>query len=277
MKTSILIVVASIHFTGSFYNQSALSSVLSQFESTLVAPRKRQADKIASGPVPGSTTPLGSTAPAPLPASGSTPAAPTKESEQTQENEQTQESKQTQENEQMKESEQTQEIEQMEEIEQTQESKQMTMSEQTVANNAMAVEQVSKDNVNGTESETAVVDEETISSTATSTSSTSTSSTISTTASSTTPSTSSTSTSSTSTMTTSKADQTRLLHLSQAKSGASGWSFKDTLLGLHLGTGLWLLILTGVSTYFVGATTLLWVRLEALRRARAPPPPAVDV
>ena len=45
MKVAIVIVVASVHFTGSYYNQSALSSVLSQFESTLVAPRKRQADK----------------------------------------------------------------------------------------------------------------------------------------------------------------------------------------------------------------------------------------
>ena len=130
MKPAILIIVASIHFTGSYYNQSALSSVLSKFESTLVAPRKRQADKIASGPPPGSTappgstTPPGSTAPAPMPASGSTPAAPTQENEQT------------------KESEQTQEIEQM------QESEQMTMNEQTVANHAMVVEQVSKDNVN---------------------------------------------------------------------------------------------------------------------------------
>ena len=151
--------------------------------------------------------------------------------------------------------------------------------EQTVANNAMAVEQVSKDDVNGTESETAVVDKETISSAATSTSST-----ISTTASSAATSTSSISPRSTSTMTstmtmtstvtTSKAEQTRLL---QAKSGA-GWSFKDTLLGLHLGMGLWLLILTGGATYFGGAITLLWVRLEALQRARAPPPPPpVDV
>ena len=98
MKVAILIVVASVHFTGSYYNQSALSSVLSQFESTLVAPRKRQADKIASGPPPGSTTPSGSTAPAPMPASGSTPAASTQESEQM---EQTQELKQMQESEQM--------------------------------------------------------------------------------------------------------------------------------------------------------------------------------
>ena len=32
MKTAILIVVASVHFTGSYFNQSELSSVLSQFE-----------------------------------------------------------------------------------------------------------------------------------------------------------------------------------------------------------------------------------------------------
>ena len=207
------------------------------------------------------------------------------EIKQTEENEQMEEIKQTEEDEHMEEIKQTEEDEQMEEIKQLQEDEQTEEIEQTVANNAMAVEQVSKDNVNGTESETAVVDEETISSTTTSTSSTSTSSTSSTTASSTTTSTSSTSsttactsfTSSTTTMTTSRADQTRLLHQSLAKSGASGWSFKDTSLGLHLAATLWLLILTGVSTYFVGATTLLWVRLEALRRACAPPPPPVDV
>ena len=143
----------------------------------------------------------------------------------------------------------------------------MTMNEQTVANNAMVVEQVSKDNVNGNETETAValVDNETTSSTVASSTTTSTSSTSSTVASSTT----------TSTMTTNKADRTRLIHQSQATSGVSGWSFKDTSLGLHLGATLWLLVLTGVSTYLVGA--LLWVRNEALRRARAPPPPAVDV
>ena len=187
--------------------------------------------------------------------------------------EQTQELKQMQESEQM---EQTQELEQM------QESEQMTMKEQTVANHAMVVEQVSKDNVNGNETKTAValVDDETTSSTVASSAATSTSSISSTVASSAATSTSSTSSTvassaATSTMTTNRADQTRLIHQSRATSGVSGWSFKDTSLGLHLGATLWLLVLTGVSTYLVGA--LLWVRNEALRRARAPPPPAVDV
>ena len=201
---------------------------------------------------------------------------------------QTQELKQMQESDQM---DQTQELEQM------QKSEQMTMKEQTVANHAMVVEQVSKDNVNGNETKTAValVDDETTSSTvassvATNTSSisstiassaaTSTSSTSSTVASSAATSTSSTSSTiassaATSTMTTNRADQTRLIHQSLATSGVSEWSFKDTSLGLHLGATLWLLVLSGVSTYLVGA--LLWVRNEALRRARAPPPPAVDV
>ena len=40
MKTAILIVVASVHFTGSYFNQSELSSVLSQFEGTLVFPQE---------------------------------------------------------------------------------------------------------------------------------------------------------------------------------------------------------------------------------------------
>ena len=80
----------------------------------------------------------------------------------------------------------------------------------------------------------------------------------------------------TSAMTTSKAQQTRML---QVKSGA-GWSSKDTMLGLHLAMGLWLLILSGGAMYVGGAISLLWVRLEALQHQRArfpPPPPAVDV
>ena len=85
MKTAILIVIASVHFTGSYFNQSKLSSVLSQFEGTLVFPRKKQVDKSASGSGP--TTSLGTAAPTPSPASGSGPttspgtAAPTPEVE----------------------------------------------------------------------------------------------------------------------------------------------------------------------------------------------------
>ena len=62
MKTAILIAVASVHFTGSYFNQSELSSVLSQFEGTLVFPRKKQVDKSASGS--GLTTSLGTPSPA---------------------------------------------------------------------------------------------------------------------------------------------------------------------------------------------------------------------
>ena len=127
-----------------------------------------------------------------------------------------------------------------------------------------------------------LVDEETTSSTTSTTTSTTTSSTTSsttsTTTSTTTSSTTSTTTSTTTSMTTNRAselhDRARLLQQSQAKSGASGWSFKEASLGLHLGSALWLLALTGVSTYFVGAQALLWARIDILRRARSPP---VDV
>ena len=61
----------------------------------------------------------------------------------------------------------------------------------------------------------------------------------------------------------------RAVHV-MAKSGASGWTFKEASLGLHLGSALWLLALTGVSTYFVGAQALLWARIDILRRARTP-------
>ena len=57
----------------------------------------------------------------------------------------------------------------------------------------------------------------------------------------------------------------------QVKSGA-GWSTKDTMMTLHLGTGLWLLILSGGAMYVGGAISLLWVKLEALQHpARALP------
>ena len=259
MKTAILIVIASVHFTGSYFNQSELSSVLSQFEGTLVFPRKKQVDKSASGPGP--TTSLGTAAPTPSPASGPGPttspetAAPTTEVEVEVELTEVEQS----------------EVEQIE-VEQTE----------------------VEDGVDGTELEAAVVDRESIVTTAVgpaSTSptgpgstSTSASSVVTTTASP--ASTSSTSPGSTSTMpsamtmtsalTTSKSQQTRML---QVKSGA-GWSTKDTMLGLHLGMGLWLLILSGGAMYVGGAISLLWVKLEALQHQRArfpPPPPSVDV
>merc|ERR1712020_738339 len=80
----------------------------------------------------------------------------------------------------------------------------------------------------------------------------------------------------TSALTTSKIQQTRML---QVKSGA-GWSTKDTMMTLHLGMGLWLLILSGGAMYVGGALSLLWVKLGALQdqRARfAPPPSSVNV
>ena len=80
----------------------------------------------------------------------------------------------------------------------------------------------------------------------------------------------------TSALTTSKIQQTRML---QVKSGA-GWSTKDTMMTLHLGMGLWLLILSGGAMYVGGALSLLWVKLGALQDQRArftPPPQSVNV
>ena len=175
------------------------------------------------------------------------------------------------------------EVEQTE-VEQTE--VEQTEVEQTEVEQTEVEQTEVEDGVNGTEFEATVVDKESIITTTASPAATSTSSIISTTASPAATSTRSTSPRSTSTMTstmtmtsaltTSKAKQTRML---QVTSGA-GWSFKDTMLGLHLGMGLWLLILTGGAMYFGGAISLLWVRLEALQRQRArfpPPPPSVDV
>ena len=155
MKTAILIVVASVHFTGSYFNQSELSSVLSQWEGTLVFPRKTQVDKIGSGsttspgtaaptplPVTGSTTSPRTAASTPLPVSRSTPATPTEEDEH------------------------------REEIKETEEDEHMeTEVEQT------EVEQTEvEDGVNGTEFEATVVDKESIITTTASPAATSTSS-----------------------------------------------------------------------------------------------------
>merc|ERR1712047_230166 len=58
------------------------------------------------------------------------------------------------------------------------------------------------------------------------------------------------------------------------------WSTKDMMMTLHLGTVLWLLILSGCAMCVGGTLSLLWVRLGALQdqRARfAPPAPSVNV
>ena len=69
MKPTILLVVASIHLGGSYYNQTALSSVLSKFEAQLTIPRRKDSEQ---------TAPVTNTAPAaPAPASAPAPAAPT--------------------------------------------------------------------------------------------------------------------------------------------------------------------------------------------------------
>ena len=58
MKSSVLLVVASIHLGGSYYNQTSLSSVLSTFEAQLTVPRKKEAEQ---------TAPVSTTAPAATP------------------------------------------------------------------------------------------------------------------------------------------------------------------------------------------------------------------
>ena len=81
MKPTILLVVASIHLGGSYYNQTALSSVLSKFEAQLIIPRRKDAEQTApetstapAAPAPASTP--ASAAPAPAaPAPASTPAS----------------------------------------------------------------------------------------------------------------------------------------------------------------------------------------------------------
>ena len=47
MKSTVLLVVASIHLGGSYYNQTSLSSVLSTFEAQLTVPRQKEAEQIA--------------------------------------------------------------------------------------------------------------------------------------------------------------------------------------------------------------------------------------
>ena len=47
MKSSVLLVVACIHLGGSYYNQTSLSSVLSTFEAQLTVPRQKEAEQIA--------------------------------------------------------------------------------------------------------------------------------------------------------------------------------------------------------------------------------------
>ena len=47
MKPTILLVVASIHLASSYYNQTALSSVLSKFEAQLIIPRRKDAEQTA--------------------------------------------------------------------------------------------------------------------------------------------------------------------------------------------------------------------------------------
>ena len=72
MKSTVLLVVASIHLGGSYYNQTSLSSLLSTFEAQLTVPRQKEAEQ--SAPV---STAVPAPAAAPLmPADASSEDAP---------------------------------------------------------------------------------------------------------------------------------------------------------------------------------------------------------
>ena len=297
MKPTILLVVASIHLGGSYYNQTALSSVLSKFEAQLIIPRRKDAEQTApetstapAAPGPASTPASAAPAPAaPAPASTPAPAAPTPAApapvstpasaapapaapapaepaapttvapvdESTTE---------------------FQVIADTVTVDELVIADNVTVDEQVIADNVTVDEQAIADNFTMDEqadstlldkSSTAVilVDKET------STMSTTTAVTRSTTK---------ISTSSAS----EPQERARLLQQSEAgqkediapravhvvaNSGASHvWTFKEASLVAHLSSALWLCALTGISTYFIGAQALLWRAVENLRRARAP-------
>ena len=291
MKPTILLVVASIHLAGSYYNQTALSSVLSKFEAQLITPRKRDAEQTApktstapaSTPAPTAPAPAGpapastpaSAAPAPAaPAPSSTPAsaapaptalapvepaAPTKVvpvDESTTEfqvivNNVTVDK---------------QAIAGNVTVDELAIADNVTMDEQAIAGNVTVDEQVDSTLLDKSATAMTLVDKET--------------STMSTTTA---------ETRSTSRISTSSAsephERARLLQQSEAgqkeditsravhvvaKSGASHvWTFKEASLVAWISSALWLCALTGVSTYFIGAQALLWARIDNLRRARA--------
>ena len=276
MKPTILLVVASIHLGGSYYNQTALSSVLSKFEAQLIIPRRKDAEQTApetstapAAPATASTPASAAPAPAaPAPAEPAAPATVAPVDESTTE---------------------FQVIADTVTVDELVIADNVTVDELVIADNVTVDEQVIADNV--TVDEQAIADNFTMDEQADSTlldkSSTAVilvdkeTSTMSTTTA-VTRSTTKTSTSSAS----KPQERARLLQQSEAgqkediapravhvvaNSGASHvWTFKEASLVAHLSSALWLCALTGISTYFIGAQALLWRAVENLRRARAP-------
>ena len=292
MKAVILIVIASVHFTGSYFDQSRLSSALMQFEGTLVFPREKQVDESAPGPglstvlgtvtpatspaaAPGLSTVLGSVTPATSPAP--TPGLSTSLETSTPTTEV--------------------EVEQTEvkdgvdgtELKVTVVDRETIVTSESSASTSPRPVNINASSVDTTSESSASTSPRSVSTKASSVVITTERSTsigsksprsVSTKASSvviTTKSPASTSYSSPgSTTTMTSALTTKMLPV---KSGAV-WSTKDMMMTLHLGTGLWLLILSGGAMYVGGTLSLLWVRLGALQdqRARfAPPAPSVNV
>ena len=230
MKVVILIVIASVHLTGSYFDQSRLSSALMQFEGTLEFPREKQVDESAPGTglstVLGTVTPATSPAAAPGLSTSLETASPTTEV--------------------------------------------TVMDRETIATSENSAS--TSPRTVSTEANSVVITSESSASTSPRSVSTKASPEVITTQS---PASASySSPGSTTTMT--SALTTKMLPV---KSSAV-WSTKDMMMTLHLGTVLWLLILSGGAMCVGGTLSLFWVRLGALQdqRARfAPPAPSVNV
>ena len=267
MKVVILIVIASVHLTGSYFDQSRLSSALMQFEGTLEFPREKQADESAPGTglstVLDTVTPATSTAAAPglstvletvTPATS--PAPTTGHSTSLETSTPTTEVK----------------VEQTEakKDEDETEVKVTVVDRETIATSENSAS--TSPRTVSTEANSVVITSEDSASTSPRTVSTKAKPKVITTQGP--ASTSYSSPGSITTMT--SALTTKMLPV---KSSAV-WSTKDMMMTLHLGTVLWLLILSGGAMCVGGTLSLFWVRLGALQdqRARfAPPAPSVNV
>ena len=267
MKSTVLLVVASIHLGGSYYNQTALSSVLSKFEAQLTIPRRKDAEQ---------TAPVTSTAPAATPllrAGNSTVEEPTVSTLLSTTVASVDES--------------STEFQVIAGNSTVGEPTDSTLLSTTVASvdKSTTESQVIADNftvnepaestllsVNVTpvdKSSTAVilVDKE----------SSAKSTTTAVTRSATKVSTSSARVPQEraglpqqSEVGQNENTAPRAVHV-VANSGSSHvWTYKEVSLVAHLSQVLWLCALTGISTYFIGAQALLWRAVENLRRARAP-------
>ena len=259
MKPTILLVVASIHLGGSYYNQTALSSVLSKFEAQLTIPRRKDAKQ---------TAPVTSTTPAATPllrAGNSTVEEPTVSTllstTVASVDKSTTESQVIADNFTVEE----QADSTLLSVNVNPVDKSLTAA-QVIADNFTVVEPAESTLLDKSSTAVILVDKET------STMSTTTAVTRSTTE---------VSTSSASVPQErarlpqqrevgQKEDTApRAVHV-VANSGTSHvWTFKEASLVAHLSQALWLCALTGISTYFIGAQALLWRAFENLRRAQA--------